>query len=483
MAKSDKLISLGLMLAAFSVAALYIYFAHPFPPTPEFLNIDAVDYDTIGYNLYLGNGYCYHKGIPTSFRTPVYPVFLYLTYKVFGYNHTPVKYIQALLHGIMVMLLYLIGRHIFDRVTALIASSYIACYKPFLYINNMILSEPLFIFLVVLSIYLVIRIIHGDHVVSPMLTGIVTSLGAMCRTALVPFVFFFIPLIFFIHRYHSAPGSRRKKIRSLFGINRGSPINIIVIVFIFFILTASPWIIRNYMVQGEFLFTDTHGGWVVWQKYIPFYNYGHYFDNTYKKAEEKGFSTVKSTEIFRWIFEDNNFGVDATYDLLKREYPEYKSITNEFDVNRFYYEKAYEHIRKNPIEAAFNILKNGIKFFIPLITTEGLRGKYSYWFSFIMTFGIIGMYLSKGNWNRTLILHFTILNFLLVIMLSYAHNRFRFPADPAFALFAAYGIKNIYDRSRKLSKSIIFYLFVILINLILGQVMINIKLFIKNLIN
>ena len=91
---------------------------------------------------------------------------------------------------------------------------------------------------------------------------------------------------------------------------------------IFFILTLSPWVIRNYAVQGEFLVTDTHGGWVLWQKLLPFHNFGNYLENAYKKAHEIGFENISSTQMFRWVFKDNLFGGDATYSLIKRDYPD-----------------------------------------------------------------------------------------------------------------------------------------------------------------
>lgn len=482
MEKQDKLLSAWLFIFAFLAASAYVFFAPSFPPSPEFFNIDAVDYDTLAYNLYLGNGYCYFKGEPTAFRPPVYPLFLAGIYKLFGYNHVHVKYTQALIHALTVLLLFLTGKQIVDRRVSFIASLYISIYQPFLYANNMILSEPLFVFLVTMTVYLTVLITRGNHYTPSMLVGITSALAFLCRTAIVPYVFLFLPIFLLFQRYRELPGNRGEKLRSLFQIKYGTPLYTILIILTFFILTISPWVVRNYLVFGEFLITDTHGGWVFWQKYIPFYNYGNFLEKAYKKADEKGFKNVKSTEIFRWVFKDNLFGKYATYDLLKREYPKELIPTDEFDINRFYYQKGIEFIRDNPGKALWNILKNGIKFFSPLSTTEGMKDKFCYWFSFLMTFGIIGMIYSTPIFNRVFLLHCVILNFLLMIMLTYAHGRFRYPADPYLALFAAYGVINIYKKASSKYKAIIFYILIILANIFMGLMTLPLKKILKGLI-
>jgi len=479
--KVDRIIGFGIFAFAFLVASLYIYLSSSFPPSPEYFNIDAVDYDTLGYNLYLGNGYCYYEGIPTSFRPPIYPLFLSFIYKIFGYNHVPVKYIQALLHGLTALFIFLTGNYIFDRVISALAAVYISVYHPFLYINNMILSEPLFIFLVSLTTYLIILILKGNQVIAPVLVGFVSALAALCRTAIVPFVFLFFPLLLLIEGYKKGVGNYKERLKSLARFGKGSPALIIFLVLIIFILTQSPWVIRNYVVHGKLLLADTHGGWVFWQKYIPFYNFGNFLDNAYKKVQEKGAENVTSAQLFRWVFEDNWFGKEATYRLLTREYPDESIPSDEIGINEFYYRKGIQYIKKNPIGAVMNMLKNGLKFFSPIVTTEGMKGKYSYWFSFIMTFGIVGMILSFRKIDNVLILHFVILNFLLMIMLTYAHNRFRFPADPYMALFAAYAIINIYRNTLKKYKVYLIYILLILLNIALGQSAPHLKTFMKSL--
>ena len=59
----DEIAGLIVFIFGFSVASLYIFLSPSYPPSPGYFNIDAVDYDRLGYNLYLGNGYCYFKEI------------------------------------------------------------------------------------------------------------------------------------------------------------------------------------------------------------------------------------------------------------------------------------------------------------------------------------------------------------------------------------------------------------------------------------
>jgi 4-amino-4-deoxy-L-arabinose transferase-like glycosyltransferase len=482
MPTKDKLIAFGIFIFAVIVASIYIYSSPEFP-SKECFNLDGVDYDTIALNLFLGNGYCHIKGVPTSFRPPLYPLFLASIYSIFGYDHTPVKYIQAILHGFTAMLTFVIGFYCFGRITGLLAASYISVYEPFLYINTLILSEPLFITLTLLTLYFVIMILNrGEKSIYAVLLGFISGIATLCRTALAPFILILFPLLLFIKKLTDKKIDLKQYGKIVSNNSWLSLLKKYLLTLVIFFITLSPWAIRNYNVHGRFLITDTHGGWVFWQKLIPFHNFGNNLDNAYKKAQEKGLENTKSEELFRWVFEDNLFGVEATYYLMNREYPGNNIPKDEIMINDFYYSKASEYMKEHPFLTMLNIFKNGVKFYSPIISTEGFENNYSYWYSFIFIFGIIGLICSFPLWRQSLPLYFVIMNFTTIVSLSMSHDRFRYPIDPIISIFAAFGIINICNKSRNKIIALIVFLVIIVLNILIAQFCMNIKLFLKNLL-
>ncbi|MCL5935492.1 MAG: hypothetical protein M1543_03250 [Firmicutes bacterium] len=77
-----------LMFATLVVVAFVINLSYPhFFKVPPVAN-DAVQYDTLGWNLAQGKGYLDENGQPSIWRTPGYPVFLAGLYWLFGHNYS-----------------------------------------------------------------------------------------------------------------------------------------------------------------------------------------------------------------------------------------------------------------------------------------------------------------------------------------------------------------------------------------------------------
>jgi Dolichyl-phosphate-mannose-protein mannosyltransferase len=98
-----------------------------------------------------GSGYLesrFPAGGPSAFRPPGYPYFLAGVYKVAGHRVRAARLAQALLGTAVVALIALLAWRLWDRRVALIAAALAAVYPPLIIVGTALLTESLFIPLV-----------------------------------------------------------------------------------------------------------------------------------------------------------------------------------------------------------------------------------------------------------------------------------------------------------------------------------------------
>jgi 4-amino-4-deoxy-L-arabinose transferase-like glycosyltransferase len=117
---------------------------------------DDSQYDAIGWNIAEGNGFSMSTAapfMPTMNREPAYPYFLGCIYKVFGRNHTIVRFIQVVLFGLTCLVVFDLTADVFDEKISKYAAFLTAISPPLANYASYILSECLFTFLLCLSIF------------------------------------------------------------------------------------------------------------------------------------------------------------------------------------------------------------------------------------------------------------------------------------------------------------------------------------------
>lgn len=197
--------------------------------------VDARAYDEIALNIVNGVGYLESPELPIDkdFSIarvgPLYEYFLAGVYQIFGHNYYVVWFLQAILHTLTALLIYLIGLKIFssnDRreMIALWSAGIFGFYPDLIEISAMLMTETLYLFLFCLFLYLFFAN------TSTVLLGLVSGLAVLAR----PPVLFCLPVVLF-YLY------QKKTFREilLFSFILGS-------VFV-------PWTARNYIVYNEIM--------------------------------------------------------------------------------------------------------------------------------------------------------------------------------------------------------------------------------------
>ena len=165
---------------------------------------------------------------PDAYRTPGYPLFLAFCFGVFGKSLHFAVLLQILLSVVCILLVYLLGYELFDRKTGLIAALFLAIDPGSISYSLFVLSETLFSFLLILSVYFFIKSEKARAELRSALAGLFVGLATLTR----PIAQFFaaIPFLFWVLK-----GSKE-------GIKRG------LLFLLFFVLTLTPWLYRNQRV-------------------------------------------------------------------------------------------------------------------------------------------------------------------------------------------------------------------------------------------
>ena len=216
--------------------------------------VDENHYQQIAENLLNHHEFARKAGQPTAIRPPLYPLFLSAIYFVTGgIDSNAIRIAQILLSLGMIVVLYLLGKGLFDERVGLLAAFIFAVYPSFLFFTHLLLTEVLFTFFLLLFVYCFLQFLRtapkkaggeSDHRNrNILLAGLFLGLGALTRSILYPFIFVAILFILF--------GGRERLT---------AKIKWVCLLAFGFALVVGPWATRNYLLFKEVVIIDTMGG-------------------------------------------------------------------------------------------------------------------------------------------------------------------------------------------------------------------------------
>ena len=178
-----------------------------------------------------------------AYHPPVYPLFLAFIYKIFGYSYFNVYLIQSVLGTSNTLLIYLIGKQVFDKRTGNLSAGLSLMYWPLTLYSGILLSEIVFLFFLLLGVYLFLKGAEDHKTINFALCGLVLALSALTRSINLMFICI-VPIVYLLMNL--------KNYKSIFK-------NVLVFIIVF-CLTLAPWVIRNYIMYKAFIPVDTVSG-------------------------------------------------------------------------------------------------------------------------------------------------------------------------------------------------------------------------------
>lgn len=152
---------------------------------------DARHFRLLGLNLARGNGYSSNPAppfTPDEVREPLYPLFLAVCFRTLGEGVRGVQVVQAILDTISVYLVYLLAGQVLrsrpsiQQWGALTAAATYAALPSAIRNCAVLVREPLFVFMLVLSIYLLRRLKWNGW--AALGCGALLGAGSLCRANL-----------------------------------------------------------------------------------------------------------------------------------------------------------------------------------------------------------------------------------------------------------------------------------------------------------
>jgi 4-amino-4-deoxy-L-arabinose transferase-like glycosyltransferase len=350
------------------------------------------------------------------------PLYLYVNlvfYKIFGKNWEGLALIQIFLGSLNCLLVYLIGEKIFNRTVGFIAALLLILYGNLTLIELTLEPEAFVLFLNSLAILALIHIRDRSSIDRPawawMLPGFLIGLSIITK----PNALLLLPAaLIWIWLGNSLV---TQKIRAACFLLLAAA------------LVISPITIRNYVNFNDFILITADGGKVFFHGNGP-----------------------GSTGIERADLPDQGFREEEQADpdsahAFFRQVARKLSGRNlsPSECARFWTTYALKYIRANPFSAFYLEIKKFIYFWgdYEVHDIDSVYKNYrtiQAWpllpFGALAVLGILGMILARHHFRRAFLLYAAVFVYLLSVLIFFAASRYRLPAAPFLAAFAAYGL-------------------------------------------
>lgn len=253
------------------------------------LTYDEPYYDHIASQIASGNGFTFafsawFTSIPnqsTSVQEPVYPLFLASLKVLFGLeSYQSARLVQAFVGALIPIIIGILGARLFGWGVGILSASVLAVYPPLIYFGRFLMTETLYIFFLVATVYFSTIQVRSNPGTS-FLGGVTIGLAGLTRSILI----LFTPVYLFWIFLTSVTLKKKLLATSL--------------TFLGICLVMIPWVWRNYLVHNALVLTPTKGGWNIYFYNYPIANYD--FNNRWDDIpvpDVKGLTEVERNKMY-----------------------------------------------------------------------------------------------------------------------------------------------------------------------------------------
>lgn len=412
------------LLITFSAVMVVRCFAiFYFAANPSAIRMDALQYQQIAINIIDGLGFSCAAQVPTALASPGQPLFLALIFGIFGKSVLIAQIGQAVLSSLTVVFCILIFEMLFPehlkyrRLLLLI----LIVHPHLNYYATVLMSETLFIFFVVLSLYFTIYSWRSESRTVVLLAGVFSGAALMTRANIV----FFIPfiLLWYLFMYRGVM-VRRLFLAFLYGAG------------VFMMML--PWMVRNYVTFDAFVPLTTRGG-------HSFFTRGF---NPMNESERKLVTTRlwqqrlectkrfhQGADILEAFAPMLSFRTEDLTALYPEKYRERFAGLSEIEAEKLYYTYVKEVINNNPAQMVRFFVSNTLHFWDIFGDQVPDKRRFNVFWVFFIPFIIIGMMISRAQWKMLLPVYGLCLSFSILFAIAGAENRYRLPLEPLLLLF------------------------------------------------
>jgi tetratricopeptide (TPR) repeat protein len=418
-------VALQIFLLAAFVRAVYLYDSSD---NPTFFApiVDSLTYDQMAKGLIKTGSLTYE-----FFWQPLfYPLFLSLIYKLSNSSILTVKIVQALLGSVTSVLVYFLGKKLFNKTAGVLSGAFIALYMPLVFYDGELLAAGWSAFWAVALMLALIKTAEKPNLCSCFALGLFAALSIITRPE---FLFFFtaasIWLVLIWIRRHTNP----KKIVLYLSLLLAG-----------FLSIASPVAFLSYRTVGKASFLPYSGGINLYIGNNP----------NYKETINirPGLAWRKLTEL------PANYGIKGGFE--QKQFSSDKALNYIHTQEQFFSDKAINYIRTQPASFLKGLLYKSAQFLSSRETPRNLdiyifrkwssllqiglwkSGRFGFPFGLLLPLAVIGLIF---NWRKVCapVWLFLIL-YPVSVILVFVASRYRIPIIPLIAILAAAGCTTIW---------------------------------------
>ena len=405
--KSRWVLPVGLFLLALGVRLVYLSQIKSSP----FFSIPLVDAKTyVDQASQIAGGDW--LGDKPFWQPPLYPYFLGVLYALFGERYGVFRAVQFVLGASSCVLIYLIGKRLFNSTVALVAGSMACFYGVFIYFEGELLPPAIAVFLDLAFVLMLLWTREAPGVKRGLCSGVVLGLSAIT----VPNVLLFLPVasVWLWLGRRRAGYDRRKLLACTLGLWVGT----------FSMIAAVS--VRNYVVGGDRMLISANAGVNFYIGNNPDYD-----------------RTVRIRPGPEWD------------DLLML--PVSEGVERPSERSRFFLSKSWTFMRERPgayVRLLFRklglfwhgneIKRNSDIYFARqyswLLSALLWKRGVALPFGVVAPLGLIGILVCLRRWREMFLPLGFVLSYMVSVILFFVCARYRAPVIPFLLLFASYAI-------------------------------------------
>lgn len=369
------------------------------------------------------------------------PLYLYinvLLFKVYGKNWEMMALLQIFLGSLNCLFIYLIGEKIYGKAVGFVAAFFLLLYGNLTLIELSLEPE---VFVLLFNSLIILFLIQskeataaGKEVWRWFIIGLLIGLAAITK----PNALFFMPLAVLWNWWESP--SYRFRIKSTFLLLIGVAV------------LVSPITLRNYFKFQDFILITADSGKV-------FYHGNGPGATGMERADlpEQGFT------------EEGYVEPDYAHTLFRKVA---RNLTGRSlkpsECANFWFNRTMDHIRAHPF-SAFTLEIKKFFFFWANYEVHDIDSTYKYYrtiqnwpllpIGFLSSLGIIGMGLALPRFRQVFLLYSMVGVYFFSVLVFFAASRYRLPAAPFLAIFAAYALVFLFSqwREKQFKKLLIYF--------------------------
>ncbi len=425
LSRSEKQYLIILGLLAVSIRLIYALTVDLIPMDTTGIDMDAVEYDHLGWSVAQGKGMVDANSDPTSYRFPGYVYFLACIYFIFGHHHIAALLFQVVLGAFTPLLIYLTARYIFDERTSRIAGITAALYPVFINYVAYLMTENLFLLLLNVLILMTVSLGRSASWRKLIFLGFVIGLLGLTRGVGLPFMGL-IPLYIF---FRLKDDVWKRFTRA-------------IVVVLAAVITMVPWTIRNYVTYDEIMLPSSEGGGILWLAFNRV-SFKTYYNDTeaFQYVERVGRKNAESEEFYRLLLENNIFGLTGIQKIFSDYFPDEPLPLSEPEAAKRLGRKALDLLKEMPEVWVIKSVTQVFRFWHVLDE----RARYVYGYAFILPFFAAGFWLTRRRIPDLMPLYLFPLVLYGISILFFADARFRMPFEGVFLIVAAFAIGKFID--------------------------------------